>query len=173
MEWIDEPIESHRVSSRCKSFLPSLLALIIALSVGCGGHSAPDCSIAVALFVAPTAATADHLAAAPGNKISFVGGNVLPDGCPPQPAPLRTDLKWSVSDPANVSIGNTPNVDYGVVMCINATPSPATVTATGTNRLGATITGTSTLTCNGRIHQHVVVAWELGADTTKNKINRT
>jgi hypothetical protein len=57
-----------------KLFLASLPALLIALSAGCGGHSAPDCSIAVALFVAPTAATADHLAAAPGNKISFVGG---------------------------------------------------------------------------------------------------
>jgi hypothetical protein len=87
------------------------------------------------------------LAAAPGNRISFFGSDVLPNGCIPQPGPFRTDLKWSVSDTANVSIGNTPNVDYGVATCINATPSPATVTATGPNRLGATMTGSSTLTC--------------------------
>jgi len=131
-----------------KVFLPSLLSLLlIALSAGCGGHSSPDCSVAVALFVSPSAATADHLAAAPGNKISYVGGNGTPDGCIPQPAPLRLDLKWSVSDSTNVSIGNTPNVDYGVATCINAAPAPVTVTASGLNKLGATITGTATLTC--------------------------
>jgi hypothetical protein len=32
----------------------------------------------VAFFVAPSVATADHLAAAPGNKISYVGGNATP-----------------------------------------------------------------------------------------------
>jgi hypothetical protein len=130
-----------------KVFLPSFLALLIGLSAGCGGHSAPDCSVATALGVIPNTATADHLAATPGNKISFFGSDILPNGCIPQPGPFRTDLKWSVSDPANVSIGNTPNVDYGVATCINATPSPATVTATGTNRLGDTISGTATLTC--------------------------
>jgi hypothetical protein len=131
-----------------RTFLPFLLPLLfIAGSAGCGGHSAPDCSVAVALFVAPNAATADHLAAPPGNKITYVGGNVPPAGCPPQPSPLRLDLKWSVSDSTNVSIGNTPNVDYGVATCINATPTPVTVTASGPNGLGATITGTATLTC--------------------------
>jgi hypothetical protein len=141
------PLKAAEFGAVAKVFLPSLLSLLIALSAGCGGHSAPDCSVAVALGVVPNTATADHLAAAPGNKISFFGSDVLPDGCIPQPGPFRTDLKWSVSDTANVSIGNTPNVDYGVATCINATPSPATVTATGPNRLGATMTGSSTLTC--------------------------
>jgi hypothetical protein len=131
-----------------RTFLLFVLPLLfIAGSTGCGGRSSPDCSIATALAIAPTTATADHLAAAPGNKISFVAGNALPNGCPPQPGPLRQDLKWSVSDPANVSIGNTLNVDYGVATCINATPAPVTVTASGPNRLGATITGSSSLTC--------------------------
>lgn len=125
---------------------PLLLIPLIALSAGCGGHSSPDCSF-VALFVSPSTATADHLAAAPGNKISFVAGNATPAGCIPQPEPLRLDLKWSVSDPTNVSIGNTPNVDYGVATCMNAAPAPVTVTASGPNGLGATITGTATLTC--------------------------
>jgi hypothetical protein len=131
-----------------RTFLPFLLLfLFIAGSAGCGGHSSPDCSVALALAVAPPTATADHLAAAPGNKISFVASDQPPAGCPPQPSPLRLDLKWSVSDSTNVSIGNTPNVDYGVATCINATPTPVTVTASGPNGLGATITGTATITC--------------------------
>jgi hypothetical protein len=131
-----------------RTFLPFLLPLLfIAGSAGCGGHSSPDCSVALALAVAPPTATSDHLAAAPGNKISFVASDQPPAGCPPTPGPLRLDLKWSVSDPANVTIGNTQNVDYGVATCINAAPTPVTVTASGPNKLGATIMGTSTLTC--------------------------
>ncbi|HET9839504.1 MAG TPA: hypothetical protein VFR84_14830 [Candidatus Angelobacter sp.] len=125
-------------------FLP--LPLVLA-SAGCGGKSKPDCTIALALSVAPQSATADHAAAPPGNKVSFVGADSVVPGCIPTPGPLRLDLKWSVSDTVNTSIGNTPNVDYGVATCINATPAPVTVTATGTNRLGSTITGTATLAC--------------------------
>lgn len=129
-------------------FLFLLTLSVVVLNEGCGGTPPkPNCGVAVGLAVAPPTATADHLAAAPGNKITFVGADAPPDGCPLTPGPLRLDLKWSVSDPANVSIGNTQNVDYGTATCVNATPAPATVTATGTNGLGATITGTGTLTC--------------------------
>ena len=129
-----------------KIFLRMPFLLLMAFSAGCGGHS-PDCTAFDALFVVPQSATADHAAAAPGNKVSFVSGNATPLGCPPMPVPLRTDLKWTVSDTANTSIGNTPNVDYGVATCINTTPTPVTVTATGTNGMGATISGNATLVC--------------------------
>jgi hypothetical protein len=130
------------------SYLFLLLLLPTAFTVGCGGHSSPpDCGTAVALSVAPVSATADHLAAAPGNKSSFVAADVPPDGCPPTPSPLRLDLKWTVSDTTNATIGNTQNVDYGVATCVNATSGPVTVTAAGTNAKGATITGTAMLTC--------------------------
>lgn len=125
--------------------LPALT--LILLSAGCGGSSPPDCSTALALGVLSSSPAADHLAAPPGNKVSFFGFDVLPAGCPPTPGPIRPDLHWTVSDTANVTIGNTANVDYGVATCINATPAPATVTATGTNQRGATISGTATLTC--------------------------
>lgn len=138
--------QCRRVETR---WLPLILPLLLmGLSGGCGGHSTPvDCAVAVALGVLPSPTSADHLAASPGNKVSFVGFDVSPAGCPPTPGPIRNDLKWSVSDPANVTIGNTPNVDYGVATCVNATPAPVTVTATGTNSRGATLTGTSVLTC--------------------------
>lgn len=134
---------------RYRSFLVLVLTSIMFIWItGCGGHSQPDCTVVLGLTVAPQTATADHLAASPGNKISFVGSNSIVPGCIPTPVPLRLDLHWSVSDSANVTIGNTQNVDYGVATCIHATPSPATVTATGTNRLGTTISGTATLSCN-------------------------
>jgi hypothetical protein len=123
--------------------------LVVIVSAGCGGTSQrqPDCSVAVGLGVAPNNATADHAAAPPGNKVPFVASDTLPVGCIPTPGPIRFDLKWSVSDTVNTKIGNTPNVDYGVATCINATPAPVTVTATGANRLGNTITGTAILAC--------------------------
>ena len=130
------------------SCLLPLLVFVVLSSAGCGGgHTTPDCSTAVALGIGPNTATADHLAAPPGNKISFVASDELPVGCIPRPGPLRLDLKWSVSDTTNVTIGNTPNVDYGVATCVNATPAPVTVTATGPNERGATISGTATLAC--------------------------
>lgn len=132
---------------RARRTLFLLPLLLVIVSAGCGGKSQVDCSVALGLSVAPMSATADHAAAAPGNKISFVASDTPPPGCLPTPGPLRMDLKWSVSDTVNTTIGNTPNVDYGVATCINTTSSPVTVTATGTNRLGNTITGTATLTC--------------------------
>jgi hypothetical protein len=132
----------------CRFFLP-LLCLIV-VSGGCGGTASkpPDCSTAISLTVLPNPGTADHLAAPPGNKVSFFGLDVLPEGCIPRPGPIRLDLHWTVSDTTNTSIGNTPNVDNGVASCINATPAPVTVTATGPNERGATISGTAALTCH-------------------------
>ena len=129
----------------CRFFLPLLCWAVV--SVGCGGTAPPDCSNAVSLGILPTSATADHLAAPPGNKVSFLGFDVLPQGCPPTPGPIRQDLHWTVSDTANVTIGNTVNVDNGVATCVNAAPGTVTVTAIGPNQRGATISGTAALTC--------------------------
>ena len=138
--------KNNRVDhNSCLLFLLPLL--LTAFSVGCGGSSTPDCGVAVALFVAPASGTADHLAASPGNKVQFVGGNQPPAGCPPPPVAIRTDLKWTVSDPANVTIGNTQGVDYGVATCNSATAGAVTVTATGANIRNAPITGMAALTC--------------------------
>lgn len=124
-----------------------LLPVLVVAIAGCGGKSQVNCGVALQLGVIPQSATADHAAAAPGNQVSFVAADIPPAGCPPTPGPLRNDVKWSVSDTVNTKIGNTLNVDYGVATCINATPSPVVVTASGPNSLGATITGTGTLAC--------------------------
>jgi hypothetical protein len=135
---------THNRACRTRFPLPLLLAIV---SAGCGGKTQVDCTVALGLDVAPQSATADHTLAPPGNKSSFVAADSVRPGCIPTPGPIRLDLKWSASDTVNTTIGNTPNVDYGVATCINATPAPVTVTATGTNRLGATITGTASLSC--------------------------
>jgi hypothetical protein len=138
---------NERFAKNYRAGQPSLLFLLLAIfCIGCGGKSQVDCT-PLDLGVSPQTATADHAAAPPGNQASFIAFNGLRPGCPPTPGPIRTDVKWSVSDTVNTKIGNTLNVDYGVATCINATPSPVTVTATGTNGLGATITGTATLAC--------------------------
>jgi len=141
----DQASKNYRLSQSSLFFL-----LLVVFGIGCGGKSSPpqvDCTIALGLDVIPQSGTADHAAAAPGNQVPFFGADSTRPGCIPTPGPLRTDLKWSVSDTVDTKIGNTLNVDYGVATCINATPAPVTVTATGTNRLGATITGTGALTC--------------------------
>ena len=125
-----------------------LLISPIVVNTGCGGTAPPNCGLALGLAVAPPSITLDHLAAPPGNSVTFVGADTVPKGCIPPPGPIRLDLHWTVSDTANVTIGNTKNVDYGLATCVHATPVPATVTATGTNSRGDTISGTATLTCN-------------------------
>ena len=126
--------------------LITCLALSVTVaSTGCGGGT--DCSLAKSLNILPSSASADHLAASPGNKVSFIGLDAIPPGCPATPGPPRTDLKWSVSDPPDVTIGNIANVDYGVATCVNAAPGIVTVTATGKNTAGNTISGTAALTC--------------------------
>ncbi|HEY6968831.1 MAG TPA: hypothetical protein VJA94_06495 [Candidatus Angelobacter sp.] len=124
-----------------------LSLLVVVFHAGCGGTAPPDCSVAVGLKVAPQTATADHSAAPPGNQISFVALDMPPASCPPTPGAPRLDLTWSVSDPGNVTIGNTQGVDYGVATCKNASANPATVTAAGTNKLKMPINGTASLTC--------------------------
>jgi len=140
----DEAAKNYGLSHFSLFFL-----LLVIFGIGCGGKSqVVDCT-PLDLGISPQTATADHAAAAPGNQVSFIAFDGLRPGCPPTPGPIRTDLKWSVSDTVNTKIGNTLNVDYGVATCINATPSPVTVTATGTNGAGtgALISGSATLTC--------------------------
>jgi len=137
-------------------FVPFIFLAILAICAtvsGCGGRGNPPNCIVTALNISPAAATANHVSASPGNQAQFFGTdatNLLPPGCSSVGVTqaMRTDLKWTTSDPANVSIGNTAGVNYGLATCNNATAAAVTITATGPNANNDTIAGTAKLTCN-------------------------
>lgn len=136
--------------------IPFIFLAILAISAamaGCGGRGNPPNCIVGSLNVTPATATANHVSASPGNQAQFFGTdatNLLPAGCvsPAITQAMRNDLKWTTSDPANVSIGNTVGVNYGLATCNNATAAAVTITATGPNGNNDTIAGTAKLTCN-------------------------
>ena len=119
--------------------LMSFVALVSAVGfLGCGAVShTENCSILAALKVSPQQGTADHTAIPPGNQVSFAAVPVAQPGCA-LPEIVPYPATWSTSDPVNTSIGATT----GLATCINATSTPATITATA----GGT-SGTATLSC--------------------------
>jgi len=136
--------------------MPFIFLAILAMSAtlaGCGGRGNPPNCIVFALNINPATAAANHVSASPGNQAQFFGAdatNLLPAGCVSTAITqaMRTDLKWTTSDPVNVSIGNTVGVNYGLATCNNATAGAVTITATGPNANNDTIAGTAKLTCN-------------------------
>lgn len=72
------------------------------------------------------------------------------NGCAFTAAQLQTAL-WSVSDTVNASISNShdqSNTNYGRATCINAAPSPITVTAAvPSGNSNTAISANATLTC--------------------------
>jgi hypothetical protein len=126
----------------------SLGALLLAAALvlaGCGNHQ--DCAL-TALTVAPPSASADHIAAAPGNQIQFFAGASSSKGCALAACMNCWGQTWSVSDPVNVSISNGVN-DNGTATCLGTTNGPVTITATTqvAGKSAHTLTATSTLTC--------------------------
>lgn len=122
-----------------------LASALTAMCAGCGGRSSSDCVI-TGIGVGPDPASADHLAAPPGNNVTFIAFNLTTGNCPLRPTQPRQDVIWSVSDPLNVSIGNTVGVDYGVATC-KAAASGVTVTATGAIDKGIVAKGSASLAC--------------------------
>jgi hypothetical protein len=81
------------------------------------GSSNNACNIHTATI--PLNAPADHSAAVPGNHVQFSLSSSVKGNCP-----LTPDFEgvWSTSDPVNTAISN-----QGLAMCVNATPTPATI----------------------------------------------
>jgi hypothetical protein len=121
---------------RASAFFLFLLGEIFL--AGCGGSSNP---CIVTANVMPATATADHAAAAPGNQVQFMRTSTSKGNCLPQPDPVGT---WSTSDPVNTSL-SLITVNTVTVTCVNATPSPATISNSGTVN-GQSFTP-ATLTC--------------------------
>jgi hypothetical protein len=107
---------------------PCLLSLVFmcASMAACGGLSSDRCVVTTA--ITPVNATADHNAAAPGNEVQFSLSSTVKGNCPLVPAFVGV---WSTSDPVNTTISNQAPTQ-GLATCLNATPTPATISNTGT-----------------------------------------
>jgi len=122
------------------------LVLLIAAILGGPGCSQQTCRL-TGLSVTPPTATADHLAAAPGNQVQFFANAVLPKGCATAACVNCSGQTWTVSDTVNVSISNNPG-NNGTATCLGATNGAVTVTATApVGTTTQTVIGTATLIC--------------------------
>ena len=138
---------------KIEALICSLLIGSALLLASCGtGTDTQSCS-AIGITVGPSNATADHAAAAPGDRVQFFANAVVPSGCATAAVALNgtTGLRWSVSDTDHVAISNTPaTVDgtNGTATCIGSAPNPVTVTATFTEpTTKANLTATASLVC--------------------------
>jgi len=132
-----------------KCVLISFCLCLLTLEQGCGSGSAVLCFFTTVNVSATTSSTADHSAIAPGNQVHFNAfGSGLTAGCVASQSNL-TNVTWSVSDPADVSISNAGDPTYGTATCLHATPGAVTVTATLPSDLnsGKVATGISSMTC--------------------------
>jgi len=107
---------------------PWLLALVFlcASMAACGGISSDRCVVTNA--IAPVNATADHNATAPGNEVQFSLSSTVKGNCPLIPDFVGV---WSTSDPVNTTISNQASTQ-GLATCLSATPTPATISNSGT-----------------------------------------
>jgi hypothetical protein len=124
-----------------KMIVPVFLLIATFALAGCGsGHSSCELSIGVD----PQTAQADHAAVAPGNQARFLAtSNPSGPGCPTVVTQLgNVNATWTTSDTVSTSITSvrtTIGTD-GVATCVNATATPATITATSSDGLKATAT---------------------------------
>ena len=112
------------------------LVLPCALLAGCGS-ALPGCNITATIN--PSSATADHLAAVPGNQVQFaLASTETGSNCPLAPNNIGS---WSTSDPGNTKI----NAASGLATCLATTSSPAIISNSSTVA-GRPFT-TATLSC--------------------------
>ena len=107
---------------------PCLLSLVLlgASMAACAGVSSDRCVVTTA--IAPVNATADHNATAPGNEVQFSLSSTVKGNCALIPDFVGA---WSTSDPVDASISNQPSTQ-GLATCLSATPTPATISNSGT-----------------------------------------
>lgn len=124
------------------------------VTAGCGVVS-KTCPTAL-VAVDPAAATADHLAAPPGDQQGFLAtespaGVSINDGasCAVPQYVAGLSPNWTVSDTINVKISSAQDDTNGVATCIGATKGAVTLTAIGSPGNGAPseTLGTASLTC--------------------------
>jgi hypothetical protein len=132
--------------------LVSAIASMAAALAGCG--TAASCSGGNVVEVSPAVATADHMAAAPGDQQQFSAyssfkPSATSTGCAIPQVIAKLTPTWTVSDPTNVRISSAQDATNGLATCLGTTKSPVTVSAIGTPASGgpSQTLATATLTC--------------------------
>ncbi len=139
------------------TLLPILVTLIVA-TTACGNGAGGCKRTVTGAYIYPSNATADHSAAAPGNKVQYtamaqitvIGDCRSGHSTPPVPPPYLQNVTWTASDAERVSLANDlGGSSMATATCILATANPVTITATAPNpdKPGETVSATSTLTC--------------------------
>ncbi len=108
------------------------------------------CDNSTFCFVSTLNVSPQNATVPPGNSQQFLAfGSTTTVACTITNSNLRS-VTWSVSDPVNVTISNTPDATFGNAACTGATAGPVTVTATlpASANGGHPVTGTATLVCD-------------------------
>jgi hypothetical protein len=129
--------------------LLALAGLCVVLT-GCAvGSTGATCTPGDSFTTTPLTATADHLAAAPGNQqqfVSIIAPTDSPAGCPLPQWLLSAHPAWTSSDAIDIQISSANDATNGTAVCMGPTQGAATLKAT--YMFGSqTFTSTSTLTC--------------------------
>jgi len=111
---------------------------------GCGAAPQTKINCTLTQAVLPATATADHMAASPGDQQAFdVGYVAAPQGCGVPATNVIAGPQsyvWVSSDPINAPISNAKDATAGVATCVGATT--ATISTNPVNSIA-----TATLTC--------------------------
>lgn len=104
------------------------ILLIVGAMTGCSGDSIDPCSITA--NIVPASASADHSAAAPGNRVQFSLVSNVQGSCP-----FIADVlgAWSTSDPVHTTVSNK-GPTKGLATCLQTTPTSVTISNSGTVR---------------------------------------
>jgi hypothetical protein len=114
-------------------------ALLGAVSLsGCGATNPGNGCIEGGTFLAsPTSGTANHALAPPGDQVQFMVTSapyiVSGKDCALPQIVARVYAAWTSSDPTDVTVSSAGDSTNGLATCVNATPTPVTLTATGTS----------------------------------------
>jgi len=110
-----------------------------------------SCTTSLVTATVPATATAERLAAAPGDQRQFLAtaSPASRPGCAVSALSEKLTPQWTVSDTVNVKITSTADSTNGLATCLGTTEAPVTVTAIrGTSSGSPSETlGTATITC--------------------------
>ena len=133
--------------------MKQLIALPVCMLflAGCGAAPNPgsQCDPILQMKITPTVATADHMAAAPGNQVKFeaVEGDGIVSGCPINNVLRLVQPVWTNPAPLDITISSAQDATNGTAVCLDSTSGPVTLTATDTTVKPA-LSAQVTLTCN-------------------------